>query len=264
MKLAVLAIGSLFWDDDSDARVAWRSSRLRRSAHIPVSVPIRYGRKSEGRENTYTMVISRLCMRSDYGMGVGLAIPCQERSRSEKNLIEEAEFLWAAEEKQCSPSGRIARDWGSVALLANPKSSIPTGVLDAWSKRVGREVEWGQISCTDSEKATVKRDGTLNVPWPLSTDSGAPAPFDLLLATANDPEIDKDAPRYPSVDTVAQAWLKNKNRRVDYFFKNLRSGIRTYQDGRIARRLLGDRERWTSSERKLLESAAASVGRIGA
>ena len=54
----ILIVGSLLWDE---RREGWRRSRLDMESAELVTAPIRYGRQSETRGNTYTMVFSRGC-----------------------------------------------------------------------------------------------------------------------------------------------------------------------------------------------------------
>jgi hypothetical protein len=46
----------------------------------------------------------------------------------------------------------------------------------------------------------------LDWPWPVCVDTGEPVQFDLLLLTANDPEISRVRPNHPDVATIAGAW----------------------------------------------------------
>ena len=57
LKLGILIVGSLIWDS-SDVRGKWRAKRLNVTSRTLVSVPIRYGRRSRSRGDSYTMVFS--------------------------------------------------------------------------------------------------------------------------------------------------------------------------------------------------------------
>ena len=96
VKIGVLIIGSLFWDP-SDPRKKWRCERLDPLvAKRHVRAPIRYGRKSSTRGNSYTMVFSAgLCEKK---FGQAIVVPCRRPVRDTDDLVEEAVYLWAARE----------------------------------------------------------------------------------------------------------------------------------------------------------------------
>lgn len=76
---AVLVIGSLYWENEQNAielekgraRQAWRDEHLRLDLKMPVGCPIRYGRVSTKRFNTYTMVFAG----DVAALGTGLVLP---------------------------------------------------------------------------------------------------------------------------------------------------------------------------------------------
>src|SRR6266498_5843119 len=94
---AVLIIGSLLWDTEKETRANWQLNRLDLANKQTVYAPIRYGRLSEKRDYTYTMVFSQLCYRTDYGLGTAILVPFQHRIQTSRDLIEEASELWKAE-----------------------------------------------------------------------------------------------------------------------------------------------------------------------
>src|ERR1041384_5385934 len=116
LSIGVLIIGSLRWDKD---REKWRNARLNCAGESLVAAPIRDGRRSEGRGNTYMMVFSKGC-----NPGVADAVPCVNPVRSGQDLVAEADQLWAAEQNAPEPNGRISASWGCVVLLCNPTSDI--------------------------------------------------------------------------------------------------------------------------------------------
>src|SRR5690349_15605318 len=91
MRGAVMIIGSLLWDE-SPQRVAWRQSRLRANEAIPIEVPLRYGRTSQSRGNTMTMVIDPTAPQ-----GRALLVPFRNVVSDIASLSLEARSLWAAE-----------------------------------------------------------------------------------------------------------------------------------------------------------------------
>jgi len=222
LNVGVLIIGSLLWDEK---RQAWRNARLDMTSVQTVTAPIRYGRLSKG--NTYTMAFSRLC-----ASGHAKVVNCSHRVSSFGDLNTEAECLWKAEYPKAKP-GRIAEDWGCVALRRNPERKIPESLLTGWADRVGREADYGHVSQTQEEGVLVSKDGLLQIAWPRLVEGGEPVQLDLLLATANDPTLTGTPASYPNVDTISNAWNVAANEHVEYFWKNLDNGIRTFQDNEI-------------------------------
>jgi hypothetical protein len=98
MRAGVLIVGSLAWDQ-SACRQDWRENRLRLEDRQLVTAPIRYGRRSPARDNTYTIVFSADTIRNGVGTGVGLAVSFKEEIESPDSLISEARELWRAESK---------------------------------------------------------------------------------------------------------------------------------------------------------------------
>jgi hypothetical protein len=69
------------------------------------------------------------------------------------------------------------------------------------------------------------------------TASNEPVAVDFLLATATHPTLVGIRASYPSVDTIASAWNADRERHVEYFWRNVDSGIPTFQDDAIRERL---------------------------
>src|SRR5260370_7892191 len=144
LTAGVLIIGSLLWDSKK-GRPAWREARLDRTSAQSVTAPIRYGRLSESRGNTYTMVFSRLC-----DAGRAKVLRCTRSISTPEDLIVEAEALWKAEQPGACP-GRIAAEWGCVALLCNPDRQIPENLLNACAEPVGVDPAYGNLPPTNAE-----------------------------------------------------------------------------------------------------------------
>jgi hypothetical protein len=226
LNAGILIIGSLFWDSER-GRPEWRSARLNMAAVQTVTAPIRYGRLSGTRGNSYTMVFSRLCPP-----GWAKLVPCSHAISTPQELIAEAEFLWKAEQPDAE-ANRIASTWGCVAVLCNPGREIPQNLLREWANRVSREPDYGRVSQTDAEGVLVgRKDGLLRIDWPRLAESGAGSDFDLLLVTANDPRIRASSPNYPTVQMIAEAWNR-AGEHVGYFWKNTNNGIRTFEDDQL-------------------------------
>ena len=226
MNAGILMIGSLLWDWE-DNRPAWRDARLDIASAEDVTAPIRYGRLSgKKRGHTYTMVFSRLC-----AAGQAKLIRCSHFISTSQELIAEAEYLWKAEQP-AAEAHRIAASWGCVALLCNPKRQIPPDMLTGWAERVDSESDYGNVSQTQAEGVLVSDDGLLHIDWPRLV-AGGDADVDLILVTANDPEITPSSTTYPSAQAIADAWNGAAAKHAEYFWKNTENGIRTFQDDEI-------------------------------
>ena len=227
-SLGVLIIGSMYWDTSSK-RVEWRSERLL-DVHNPhkVKVPIRYGRRSRGRGNTYTMVFSPDLDEGKFGQA--LAIRCRSQ-----DIVEEAKWLWAAERKQDGDCG-VSAPWGCVGLLLNNKSaSRLSEQCKRWHEFVSacgeRSSSYRELA---KHKAGVKEDGSLTIPWPkLANGNGSPLEFDALLAVAT-------APSNQDPSEIAKSWKEADKKYMCYFYNNRECGIQTSQDDEIAPLLAAD------------------------
>lgn len=231
MQAGVITVGSLFWSDHP-TRSRWRAERLREGKSYHIKVPIRYGRQSENRENTYTMVFSRLCLWKSHGLGMAQIIPIARDINDADDLIVEAEFLWAAECKRQERLNIISSSWGCVALLLNPDSEIPNQCFNRWSERISREPHYGEFRHSMREGKIVSDDGHLRIPWPQEL-GGEKLPFDFLLATPTNPTLTGAPPTYPRIRDIARAWNQSPPEYVSYFWSNRQNGIYTYQDKRI-------------------------------
>ena len=224
MKFGVLIIGSLYWDNEPP-RPEWRAERLDCMNHEYVKAPIRYGRQSVRRGNSYTMVFSPGLGVDE--LGTAIAVPC-----GSEDLIEEAKWLWAAEDKSSDGStGRISAGFGCVALLENPDLRLPEEVREKWTERVACQPGYGKLVRVNGEDDVVDASGFLKIDWPRTV-AGPPLEWNALLATANSPKGSRHG--YPSPQQIADAWSTPKGcEEVDYFWKNRRDGITTHQDASI-------------------------------
>jgi len=225
MRIGILFIGSLYWEQ-TECRCNWRDNHLDVAAKCHVRVPIRYGRRSQTRGCSFTMVFSPGLSGEEYGDAI--VAPC----KSEK-LVEEAECLWAAERNK-RRNNRISADWGCIALLENPERQMPQGLQDEWTKRISREPCYGRMFNTPiGEEAPASPLGRLSIPWPATT-SGVPLDFDVLIGTATNPTLIRG--HYADAREVADAWKNPEGSNyVEYFCNNRKNGIRTFQDAEIKR-----------------------------
>lgn len=222
--VGILAIGSLYWDNDPN-RERWRESRLNRSEEFHVNAPIRYGRKSETRGDTYTMVFSGSCP-----LGQAKVVSCRNRVTTVDSLIVEAEYLWAAERSAERPNHRISAPWGAVGLLTRPGAVIPQPILDGWAQRVSQEHRYAVLSYAREDGPPISSAGLLQIVWPTLLRGSESLRLDLLLATATDPTLQGEPPQFPTPESIAAAWNSDPAGNVRYFLTNRENGITTFQD----------------------------------
>lgn len=216
----MLIIGSLLWD--GGVRPSWRDERLDLANRIPVLAPIRYGRRSENRSDTFTMVLDPDCPN-----GRAIVAPCLNEILAFPDLLEEAEALWMAERDTHTRAG-ISATWGCVGGLFSPE--ITENFSSGWSAHFRASAE--PVEPVDSE-------GILGVAWPRRCSDGGNVDLDVILATATCHE-----PTPPSTEEIARAWAKQTKGEERYFIENIRSDIRTSSDEAIWNHLMEMSPSW--------------------
>jgi hypothetical protein len=257
LSIGVLLVGSLDWEskDYGDVfhrritandcqriarRTKWRKERLMSDAasEFYVSAPIRYGRKSRTRGNSFTTVFSpELASR----LGRAKAVRCKRDVTSIDDLTSEAMELWVAESSE-THRGKLSANWGCVTLLV-PEDFLNgsdrderTALLANWTNRVTLDTDYGRASFSTKDREAARGNvidgGRLKISWP-ALDDGKPLPLNLLLATVTDPEIGQTVTKdYPSPQNIAKAW--NDAPEYAYYFRyNRLAGIQTAEDSEI-------------------------------
>lgn len=189
MRIGILIVGSLYWDG-STIRCQWRRDRLGCSGRRTVRVPIRYGRRSTSRGNTFTMVFARSCSSSDR-LGTGLVLSARAECCEPAQLVEEAEYLWAAERNSLGRAG-IAATWGRVCLLHPPDRPLPEEFRHAWSEAVhAAGSDYRNVPTAAAEQQLVDPvSGVAQLLWPTDDETHESlSGFDLLLLTATEPTL---------------------------------------------------------------------------
>ncbi len=237
MHLGILIIGSLYWDR-SRVRCRWRQNRLGCTGDHGVRVPIRYGRRSSKRGNTFTMVFARSCSE-DEKLGTGLVIPTRAECCEPEHLVDEAEHLWAAERDSEDVSG-ICAGWGKVCVLKNPQGKASEEFLKAWRARITAAGNaYTSVSTAEREEPVLDAttgDALFN--WPTDNETKQPLlDFDLLLMTTTAPTLKKR--QYPTAKEIADAWRADQSDNVRYFHNNRHHGITTFEDEQIVAVLRG-------------------------
>lgn len=239
MQCGILIVGSLLWDDPNGGqRADWREARLNAGAAVRVATPIRYGRKSSSRANTFTMILS-----PGDPVGEAVILPCRGDIATLDELVAEAKALWQVEARAREP-GPISDSWGCVGAMSTA-SAVP--LSEEWSTYFRK--------CGARQVSVVNAEGILEIDWPGGLD-GRAADFDLILATATKP-----AKMLPSAEEIADAWIERGSE--EYFLNNVKHGIRTAADGIIWKRIKEREPAWLRNQSyaeaiRLLNAEAAS------
>ena len=229
MRLGILIVGSLYWDC-CPVRCAWRQNRLSRAGEHRVKVPIRYGRRSDKRGKTFTMVFARSC--SEPGrLGTGIVVPALTECVRPEQLIEEAEHLWTAEGGK---KANISDSWGAVCILQNPSATLPQEILNAWQARIraAGDLYVALPTAKGEEPVLDAATGRALYEWPTDDKTNQPlSGFDLLLMTATKPTL--KGRQYETAKEIANAWRADKRDHVLYFHNNRHYRITTFEDEQI-------------------------------
>ncbi|HZT35030.1 MAG TPA: hypothetical protein VFA15_03850 [Nitrososphaera sp.] len=200
---------------------------------VSVEVPIRYRRQSQSRGNTYTMTFVK-----DGPLGQGILVPCKASVSDTADLVSEAEELWMAEQPDAEPTS-IGASWGCVGALFSERS-LQSSLSLCWMKH---------FHSKSSPISPVDKDGFLNISWPNILGNG-PAQAEIILATAT-----KGKSIQPTPEQVAEAWINQDNGYEEYFFENVKHGIRTPEDGLIWEKIKTAKPKWLT-EKSYAEVAA--------
>lgn len=222
----VLVIGSLLWDNNK-LREKWRNDYLNIDEIKDVKLPIRYGKLSETRDSSYTMVFSSECLEIEK-MGNGKFIPFKNNPLDFDSLNTECIELIKAEKKKHWNENRYNWAWGTVAIMFNPKifrednSNYNLGkfFLKKWKNKIGNRFNKTHYKVAD-ENPILDENAILNFDWPKELDN-----YDFFIATSNKPKLEK----YPTSKEIAEKIIETKN---DYFLNNIKYNINTFQDALI-------------------------------
>jgi hypothetical protein len=258
LKIGILVVGSLDWESKeypgcqnrlNPERSTWRKRWLKKDAgsELRVNVPIRYGRLSSTRGDTYTMVFSPE-YKSRPG-GQAKIIESKSVVTDCKDLQLHAQALWQAESGYAN---EVSRSWGCVVLLT-PDNFLQSDeinrrqLLKEWADYTSGRPGYANIRFSTQDVAEAKKlaetkklnvtqvidNGLLQIPWPTLT-TGEPVELDLILATATQAEI---PPGYPDNEKIVAAWDRSRNY-AHYFWCNRVTGIQTADDADLEQRLL--------------------------
>lgn len=234
-KSGVIIIGSLLWDDSVE-RVLWRKELdILNRKHI--GLPIRYGRISSSRENTYTMVFSNE-MNTIKNLGKGYVIPYKNIIKSEQDF--KIQILKLAKAEKISTT-RMSCSWGTVSILINPNINQikKNQIKDYWIRLVDFTKE---TKSTTQKEPKIEKFGSKNENkcisknWALTINldnqfNNELKEFDFLIATANSIEHKDNIEEYPTFKQIAKSIFDNNH--YDYFLRNRSEYIQTSHDKKI-------------------------------
>jgi hypothetical protein len=230
-KGGVIIIGSLLWED-TDIRQKWKTMNLESIDNKRfVSVPIRYGRQSSTRSDTYTMIYSN---HNSTQQGQAYILGFKNEIKNARILDSQAFALAAAEGFWTDKVPSINKTWGTVGLLVNPtidtKDKTNADVIRKWwtnlYQKYSDTFDHSQYRIDDNELSVIDKNGFLQIPWTDEMND-----FDFLIAT---PVVPKPKRLLTAKEIAEQMTLKKY--RI-YFDKNRENNIQTFQDLEILEHL---------------------------
>jgi hypothetical protein len=237
MRIGVLVIGSLLWDE-SKIRRDWRNNNLDLNTKIKVKIPIRYGRSSSSRNNNYSMIFSSYLSYNN--LGIGYVIPLKVDITDENSFSNQLQKLAIAEGiiDECKKSKKsIVTDWGSVCLLLNNKSENSDTIFNWWGNIYSQHKILFSTLNPRKNLDFVNGYNTLNE-IPIISENGIFAvnifnqkeleKFDIIIATANKIMLINKSIKYPNANEIAKTMIDSAD--FSYFVNNLKHGITTFED----------------------------------
>jgi hypothetical protein len=236
----VILMGSLYWENEFNAypneeskklgkyRRVWREKNLNTSKTKVIDLPIRYGRCSGKRGDTYTMVLSNEYLNR---MGTGLIVPFKNEFENTQQITTQLNRLAKAEDISGNSKKKLAAIWGAIAIWINPNSQYKTQIEKYWNKLIKRD------NTEYQEKSFNWNDGSLlNENFILQLDIKCDSDFLLctyILPKYKNEDRDSQANQnmrqgYPSCIQICAA-IKATNYST-YFFENKINSINTFDD----------------------------------
>ena len=243
----VILIGSLYWEDEFNAirnpksvklgkyRRLWREKNLAIDKTSVVELPVRYGRCSSGRNNTFTMVLSKEYLKKG-GTGLVVSFKSSFDANRKQHITQQIKKLVKAED--ISESKELSAVWGAIAIWINPKSSFRDQLEKYWKRIVddkksgyqGKSYSWADGNLLD-----------INFRLQIEIDSE----LDFLLCTYILPKYkagDRDTQAnenmvqgYPNVEQISEAIRASKY--STYFCQNRSNNISTVDDLEIFKKM---------------------------
>ncbi len=190
-----------------------------------------------------------------------VVVPCQNALSSFDDLRQESQQLAVAEGLG---EGKTWKDFGAVGILSNPCSPEAQTLLEPWSKYFR---EHFNIDCKVTrvkgagEEPSLQSDGVLNVAWPKCIRTQESSAYDILLATANAPNLNGDD-SYPTAEQIADRFTQQQY--ITYFSENVKADIFTADDPEIWSNVTTWNPDWISVEERVCIDAAITARQSGA
>jgi hypothetical protein len=236
LKIGIITIGSLLWDN-SNKRKCWRKAYLDATKN-PIKIPIRYGRISSSRMDTYTMTYSKNLIIEEYGQGI--VIGFKEPITTLEKLQEIADNVIRVERDRTKDEWKVIKsgepftlnwNWGVLGICVNPKHICEdktnediTHILEFW-KRSLVNFEPSKFSIK-KEPLMINKDGVFKIEWSENIEK-----YDFLISTIIQPDTKTDDGNYPNAEYIAKKMFEGNY--YSYFINNVRNNIRTINDNEI-------------------------------
>jgi len=225
---AVLMIGCLFWEDETNApepalgraKRIWRERELDMASAKKWPAPIRYGMRSLRRWQTFTMVFS-----ASAPQGTAQLVPFRQPISGPEELIGQARRLGIVE--GYNPRRGLWTDWGMVSIRWSPTvGDVANPYRRAWTEAF-TDFDSAAAYGLKDEASCVTNNAELAI------DLDFPEEIDYLLATPNVPNVDV----YPEPEMIRKAIRDSPEQYDTYVRKNMQHGIRVPGDASILRKL---------------------------
>lgn len=216
----VLIIGSLMWEE-SKIREEWRRNNLDVNKSKLINLPIRYGRISQSRNCTHSMIFSSECKVPDK-IGKGYFIPFKEEMTIGQ-ILEQGKFMIDAEHNRVTKLTRFNWGWGCLGIAFNPRISEDKleNFSSRWSEKYGNGFNPNQYKIGE-EEPVVSKEGCLKIDWQDELEE-----TEFIIGTATKPNVKE----YPRARKIAQKMLVNE---YDLYYRNNQNvSIKTFQDEEI-------------------------------
>ena len=131
------------------------------------------------------------------------------------------------------PEPKGLSELGMRDTVVQSETQYPANISDRVGESRCPDTEHGNMAQLIGEGRLVSDGGLLQIAWPRRVADGSAVPLDFLLATATRPTLTGEPLAYPAVEMIANAWNADAGNHVEYFWKNIDNGIRTFQDDEI-------------------------------